>query len=74
MPAMQKLISKQNELYKEKLQTEIIPTLLAEGVLKPNRQKIIEGPTMLARAQAALDALRNKEASGERLVWRVSDD
>ncbi|KAF2103925.1 GroES-like protein [Rhizodiscina lignyota] len=60
--------------YLKKLQPEVIPTLLAEGSLKPNRQKIIEGPTLLARAQASMDALRNKEASGERLVWRVSDD
>lgn len=64
----------QNELYKEKLQPEIVPKLLAEGVVKPNKFRYVEGRTMLERAQKALDALRNKEASGERLVWRVADE
>jgi len=49
-----------------------MPTLLARGIVKPNKYRIIEGETLLERAQAALDALRRKEASGERLVWRVS--
>jgi hypothetical protein len=50
-----------------------MPTLLAEGIVKPNTYRIIEGETMLERAQAALDALRRKEVSAERLVWRVAD-
>jgi len=51
-----------------------MPTCLAEGIVEPNAQRIIEGKTMLERAQKAMDALRRKEASGERLVWRVADD
>jgi hypothetical protein len=47
-------------------------TLLAEGIVKPNRYRVIEGETLLERAQIALDTLRRKEVSGERLVWRVS--
>lgn len=47
--------------------------MLSERVVEPNAQKIIEGETLLERAQAAMDALRRKEASSERLVWRVSD-
>lgn len=50
-----------------------MPELLKRGIIKPNRYRIIEGRTMLERAQKALDALRRKEASGERLVWRVSE-
>ncbi|KAH7314142.1 chaperonin 10-like protein [Rhexocercosporidium sp. MPI-PUGE-AT-0058] len=64
----------ENPLFKEKLQPEIMPTLLAEGVVKPNRIRIVEGETLLERAQRAMDALRRKEVSGERLVWRVSDE
>jgi hypothetical protein len=45
--------------------------LLEGGIIKPNKQKIIEGETLLERAQAALDTLRRKEVSAERLVWRV---
>jgi hypothetical protein len=51
-----------------------MPTMLKEGIVQPNAQKVIEGKTMLERAQAAMDALRRKEASGERLVWQVSDE
>ncbi|KAH7391448.1 chaperonin 10-like protein [Cadophora sp. MPI-SDFR-AT-0126] len=62
-----------NPVFKERLQSEIMPTLLAEGVVKPNRYRIIEGNTLLERAQGAMDALRRKEASGERLVWRIAE-
>ncbi|KAF2180002.1 hypothetical protein K469DRAFT_715597 [Zopfia rhizophila CBS 207.26] len=50
-----------------------MPTMLKERIVEPNSQKIIEGKTLLERAQTALNALRRKEASGERLVWKVMD-
>jgi hypothetical protein len=50
-----------------------MPTLLEQGIVKPNRYRIIEGKTLLERAQGAMDALRRKEASGERFVWRVAE-
>ncbi|KAK6213935.1 zinc-binding dehydrogenase [Colletotrichum tabaci] len=62
-----------NEFFKEKMQREIVPTLLEQGVIKPNKQKIVEGDTMLERAQKAIELLRKKDPSGERLVWKVSD-
>ncbi|EIW77182.1 GroES-like protein [Coniophora puteana RWD-64-598 SS2] len=62
-----------NELHAEKLQPEIMPTLLQEGAIRPTNQKIIEGNTLLERAQNALDTLRRKEVSGERLVWRIAE-
>ena len=51
-----------------------MPTMLAEGIIKPNSQRIVEGETILQRAQKALHALRRKDVSGERLVWRVAED
>lgn len=66
-------IQRQNEMLRDHLQSTIMPTMLAEGIVKPISQRIIEGKTMLERAQKAMDALRRKEASGERLVWRVAD-
>ncbi|KAK0302071.1 hypothetical protein LTR82_018010 [Friedmanniomyces endolithicus] len=63
----------QNELFKEKLQSEIMPTLLAEGIVKPNRYELIEGNTLVERAQNALDKLRSGTVSGARLVWRVAE-
>ncbi|PQE28992.1 Zinc-binding dehydrogenase protein [Rutstroemia sp. NJR-2017a BBW] len=63
----------QNEFFKNKLQSEIMPNLLADGAVRPNNYRVIEGKTLLERAQSALDTLRRKEVSGERLVWRVSE-
>jgi hypothetical protein len=50
-----------------------MPAMLREGFVKPNKQRIVEGETLLERAQRALNALRRREVSGERLVWRVAD-
>ena len=62
-----------NSFHAEHLQPTIMPAMLTQGIVKPNKQRVIEGETMLARAQAALDTLRRKEVSGERLVWRVAE-
>lgn len=51
-----------------------MPTMLAEGIIKPNPQRIIEGKTLLDRAQKAMDLLRRRDVSGERLVWRIAED
>ncbi|CAK7227964.1 hypothetical protein SEUCBS140593_006753 [Sporothrix eucalyptigena] len=63
----------EDAFFKEHLQTTVVPELLATGIVKPNKQRIVEGATLLERAQAAMDLLRRKDVSGERLVWRVSD-
>lgn len=63
-----------NKLFADKLQSEIMPSALSEGWVVPNKRRIVEGKTLLERAQKALDLLRDKAVSGERLVWRVSDN
>ncbi|KAF2020178.1 GroES-like protein [Aaosphaeria arxii CBS 175.79] len=63
-----------NEFFKYHLQPEIMYTMLKERAVRPNNQRIIEGKTLLERAQNALDTLRRKEVSGERLVWRVAEE
>lgn len=73
VPGKDQLTATQNPLFKEKLQPDILPTLLAKGIVKPNKYRLVEGATLLERAQKAIDALRNKEVSGERLVWRVAE-
>lgn len=51
-----------------------MPTLIEQGIVIPNRQKLVEGKTLLERAQKALDLLRNKAVSGERLVWKIAEE
>ncbi|KAI8195844.1 2-methylene-furan-3-one reductase [Colletotrichum sp. SAR 10_65] len=52
-----------NQLFKDKMQCEIIPTLLEQKVVRPNPQRIVEGETLLERAQDAIVLLRNKALS-----------
>ncbi|KAK3936489.1 chaperonin 10-like protein [Diplogelasinospora grovesii] len=63
-----------NEFFKDHLQPEIVPALLEQGVIKPNKARVVEGKTLLERAQNALDLLRIGAPSGEKLVWRVAED
>ncbi|KAI0602936.1 GroES-like protein [Biscogniauxia sp. FL1348] len=62
-----------NEMFREKLQLEIMPALLAQGAVKPIRYRIIEGETLLERATKALNEMR-RGVSGEKLVWRVANN
>lgn len=63
----------ENGFFEEHLQSEIMPSMLTSGAVTPNKQQVVEGKTVLERAQKALDALRRKEISGERLVWRIAE-
>lgn len=64
----------QNEFFKNHLQSEIVPALLEQGIIKPNKVRIVEGKTMLERAENALQLLRIQAVSGEKLVWRIADE
>ena len=50
-----------------------MPAMLAGGAVKPSRAILVEAPTLLGRAEKALDMLRRKVPSAERLVWRISE-
>ncbi|KAI1085520.1 GroES-like protein [Whalleya microplaca] len=62
-----------NDLFKYKLQSEIMPQMIAGGHVKPIQYRIIEGRTLLERATRALDSLR-AGVSKEKLIWRISED
>lgn len=64
----------ENSWFKENLQPVVMVDLLNRGVIKPNKYRIIEGKSLLERAQNALDVLRSGKVSGERLVWKVSEN
>lgn len=61
----------QNQFLRDHLQAEIMPTLLAQGAIEPNKQQVVKGETLLDRARKALDIMRSGTVSGERLVWQV---
>ena len=46
---------------------------MSSGAILPTDFKVIEGATMLERAEKMLDTFRRKEVSGNRLVWRIND-
>jgi hypothetical protein len=48
--------------------------MLKDGIVTPQKQRLVEGTTLLERAQKAMDMLRRREPSMERLVWRVSEE
>jgi len=50
-----------------------MPAMVAQKNVLPNRLRIVEGATMLERANNGLNELR-KGVSGEKLVWQVSDE
>lgn len=54
--------------FKETLQSEIIPELFEQGIVKLNDIRIVEGATTVERVQSALALLRARAVSGERMV------
>lgn len=62
----------QNVFFKQNLACNIMPAFLAEGIVVPQRYRVIEGDSILDRATNALNALRDG-VSREKLVWRTSN-
>lgn len=62
-----------NDFFKYHLQPEIMPALLGRGHIEPNKQRLVEGESLLVRAEKALSLLRDGRVSGEKLYWRVSE-
>lgn len=66
-------VYEKNPVFKEKLPSEMIPVLLAQGAVTPQRFRVIEGDTMLEREENALRVMREGGVSGVKLVWRTSE-
>ena len=64
----------ENKFLAEHLQSEIMPEALKRGIVEPNDQVVVEGSTLLERAEKALGILRGRGVSGGRLVWRVAEE
>lgn len=63
-----------NEFFKYHLQPDVMPAMLEKGLIKPNKRRVVEGETLLERAEGALALLRDRSVSCEKLIWRVSEE
>ena len=64
----------ENKFLAENLQSRIMPEALRRGIVEPNDQVVVEGKTLLERAEKAMGILRRRGVSGGRLVWRVAEE
>lgn len=62
-----------NKWMGEMLQSVVMPGMLARGIVTPQRGRVVQGETMVERAERARGILRGG-LSGERLVWRVGEE
>lgn len=60
-----------NKFHAEMLQRVIMPTLVEEGAIVPNKVRVVEGSDALDSATKALSLLRGRLVSGEKLVFKI---
>jgi len=60
-----------DEYVRENLMPKILPELLAKGLVKPNRIRLLKEGTLKGRVEVGLDLLRNNKISGEKVVVDV---
>ncbi|PRP84555.1 hypothetical protein PROFUN_05890 [Planoprotostelium fungivorum] len=53
---------------RERLQPEVMPRLLSQGIIRPNSVRTVEGEDPPQRFERALDEIRGAKVSGEKLV------
>lgn len=51
----------------------ILPQLLENKLLQPNRIRLVKDGSLKARAEKGLDLLRNNRVSGEKVVVQLHD-
>jgi hypothetical protein len=62
---------RQNEYQRINLMPKILPQLLQDGYIKPNRVRLYEQGSLQDRVAAGLQVLRTNQVSGEKVVIRV---
>ncbi|KAF8216944.1 chaperonin 10-like protein [Mycena galopus ATCC 62051] len=66
------LTYRQNEYLKNNLMPNILPQLLASGIIQPNRVRLMDQGTFKERVATGLDLLRNNKVSGEKIIVKVA--
>ncbi|KAJ7283230.1 chaperonin 10-like protein [Mycena rebaudengoi] len=64
---------RENQYLKDNLMSKILPQLLANGIIKPNKVRLLDQGTFKERVAVGLDLLRNNTISGEKIIVKVSD-
>ncbi|KAF9052400.1 GroES-like protein, partial [Hymenopellis radicata] len=59
------------EYLKENLMPKILPSLLEQGIIQPNRVKLLAEGSLKDRVAVGLDLLRNNKVSGEKVVVKI---
>jgi len=62
----------QNEYLRDNLMPKILPRLLEEGIIQPNRVRLFNQGSLQDRCQEALDVVRNGQVNGEKVVVKVA--
>ncbi|KAJ7289128.1 chaperonin 10-like protein [Mycena rebaudengoi] len=62
-----------NQYLRDNLMPKILPQLLASGLIKPIKVRLLDQGTFKERVAAGLDLLRNNALSGEKIIVKVAD-
>jgi rhodanese-related sulfurtransferase len=62
----------QNEYLRDNLMPKILPRLLEEAIIQPNRVRLFDQGSLQDRCQEALDVVRNGQVNGEKVIVKVA--
>lgn len=65
------LLYQQNEYLRDNLMPKILPRLLKEAIIQPNRVRLFDQGSLQDRCQEALNVVRNGQVKGEKVVVKV---
>lgn len=66
------LLYQQNEYLRDNLMPKILPRLLEEAIIQPNRVRLFDQGSLQDRCQEALDVVRNRQVNGEKAIVKVA--
>ncbi|KAJ7289127.1 chaperonin 10-like protein [Mycena rebaudengoi] len=64
---------RENHYLRDNLMPKILPQLLANGIIKPNKVRLLDQGTFKERVAVGMDMLRNNAISGEKIIVKVAD-
>ncbi|KAG1793981.1 chaperonin 10-like protein [Suillus plorans] len=68
------LLYQQNEYLRDNLMPKILPRLLEEGIIQPNRVRLFDQGSLQDRCQDAFNVVRNGQVNGEKVIVKVASE